>query len=349
MKKSPSVYIILLNWNGWADSIECLESVFNLDYDNYKVVLCDNDSQDNSIENIKKWANGDISTHCKSKDLKIKNLVITNLVKPIKWTFLTKKQSLDKDLEQLTTPLTLIQTGENLGFAGGNNVGLEFGLNQGADFCWLLNNDTVVEPDSLREMVNHSEELRKKGIKNTCGSVQCFYDDPNIIQALGGFKINRYTGICSDTLGRYLKKSDSIDHEKYEQELDAIQGCSWLIPKEFIKDIGLMEHKYFLYFEEVDWITRSKNSYAMTYSPKAIVYHKEGSSIGSKSFASGPSVLAEFYTARARIMYMKKFYKIKLPLVYLSLVLQAINRIKQRKNENAKILLKVILGKRKLN
>ena len=348
MENFPRIHIVLLNWNGWQDSIECLESVFNLDYPNFQVVLCDNDSQDNSIAHIESWARGELAAQCKSSNAHIQQLAQARYPKPISYQTLTKAEAMDEELPNVETPLVLIQTGANLGFAGGNNVGLQFALNQGTEFCWLLNNDTVVEPDALREMVLHSKSLRAKGVKNTCGSVQCFYDDPEVIQALGGFKINRYTGICSDTIGRYLKRKESHDHEAYAKSMDTIQGCSWLLPREFLLEIGLMEHAYFLYFEEIDWVTRAQGTYSLTYAPGATVYHKEGSSIGSKSFSSGPSVMAEFYTARARLMYMKKFYSQRLPLVYTTLFLQMLNRIRQRRFANAKTIFQILIGKRTL-
>lgn len=348
MQTTPRVHIVILNWNGWQDTIECLESVFNLDYPNFQVVLCDNDSQDGSLAHIESWARGEIAGQCKSSNAHLQQLTKARYPKPISYQTLTNANAMNEGFPKVEAPLVLIQTGANLGFAGGNNVGLQFALNQGTEFCWLLNNDTVVEPDALREMVLHSSSLRAKGIKNTCGSIQCFYDDPEVIQALGGFKINRYTGICSDTVGRYLKRKESHDHEAYAESLDTIQGCSWLLPREFLLEIGLMEHAYFLYFEEIDWVTRAQASYSLTYAPNAVVYHKEGSSIGSKSFSSGPSVMAEFYTARARLMYMKKFYALRLPLVYTTLFLQMINRLRQRRFANAKTLFQILMGKRTL-
>lgn len=347
MNSDPRVHIVILNWNGWRDTLECLESVFKLDYPNFQVVVCDNDSSDNSLEQIESWARGDLEAPIASDNPHIQELCLPEIAKPIQTIRIAKSNRENfRTPGQAIYPLVLLETGGNLGFAGGNNVGLRWALEQGTDYCWLLNNDTVVEPDALSKMVTHSKALTEAGIKNTCGSVQCFYDDPEIVQALGGFKINRFTGICSDTIGRYLKRTDNIDHTASAKSLDTIQGCSWLIPRSYLEEIGLMEHSYFLYYEEIDWVTRAKERYQLTYAPDAVVYHKEGSSIGSKSFSSGPSVMAEFYTARARLMYMTKFYKVRLPLVYLTILLQAINRVRQKRLDNALMLIKVLFGKR---
>lgn len=350
MNSDPRVHIVILNWNGWRDTLECLESVFKLDYPNFQVIVCDNNSSDNSLEQIESWARGDLEASIASDDPHIREICSPKFAKPIQNIRISESNKENhKETGQPTCPLVLIETGGNLGFAGGNNVGLRWALDQGTDYCWLLNNDTVVEPDALSKMVAHSKALTETGIANTCGSVQCFYDDPGIVQALGGFKINRFTGICSDTVGRYLKRTDNIDHDASAKSLDTIQGCSWLIPRTYLEEIGLMEHSYFLYYEEIDWVTRAKEKYRLTYAPDAIVYHKEGSSIGSKSFSSGPSVMAEFYTARARLMYMTKFYKLRLPLVYLTIFLQAVNRVRQKRLDNALMLIKVLFGKRSFN
>lgn len=346
MEEFPRVHIVILNWNGWRDTIECLESVFRLDYPNYQVVVCDNNSSDNSVEMIESWASGDLIAETASSHPTIRSLVEPHISKPISFTTLTRTVAESKNQVHNDVPLVIIRTGGNLGFAGGNNVGLRFAQQQRTDYCWLLNNDTVVDPNSLNAMVGHSQRLTAQGRPNTCGSIQCFYDDPDIVQALGGFKINRWSGICSDTFGRYLHIDSPIDHESYMRELDAVHGCSWLIPVRFLEEIGLMEERYFLYYEEIDWATRSKDTFELTYAPAAKIYHKEGSSIGSKSLKKGPSTFSEFYLARSRLKFMSNFFPLRLPFVYASLCLQTLNRLRQKRFANAGILSRVLLGKR---
>lgn len=105
--ESDLVYIIILNWNGWQDTVECVVSCLNLRHDNCRILIVDNGSTDGSE------------------------------------TFLRKRFP---DTE-------LIQTGENRGFAGGNNIGISHAMANGADYVWLLNNDTIVDPDSLSELI----------------------------------------------------------------------------------------------------------------------------------------------------------------------------------------------------
>ena len=343
----PLVYIVILNWNGWKDTIECLESVFKQNYHNYFIFVLDNDSADQSFNRIADWLNG-------SSDFKIdaiqelRHLSSPEIKKPVSFLKCNQIHNLTKK-DIFAGGLALVNTGGNLGFAGGNNVALRWITeNQNEDsYVWLLNNDTVIEKDCLSEMLTHLQSKEKTG-RYTCGSLVKFYHQPGVIQALGGAKFNRYTAIGSQTLGRFLNDQDDIDHTHYQNEMDYITGCSWLLPVDYLTEIGLMEDQYFLYYEEIDWVIRGEKKYKLTYAPKSIVYHKEGSSIGSKTInRTAPSLLSEFYMGRNKLLFMRRHYPHRILIAYLVVFLQAINRIKQRQFKNALILLKVLLGKSK--
>ncbi len=141
----PQVAIIILNWNGWQDTIECLESVYLISYPNYKVLVVDNGSQDDSIKVIQEWI------EVKSRD--------------------EKKREIN---------ITLIQNEINLGFAEGNNVGIKYALgNYDPDYILLLNNDTVVDSEFLNELIKVAEEDMSIGI---LGPKTYLYNDPNRLQ-----------------------------------------------------------------------------------------------------------------------------------------------------------------------
>lgn len=347
-KIAPKVYIVILNWNGWRDTIECLETVFRLNYTNFQIVICDNDSQDGSVEKIVDWTQGFESVSI-SSDHPLHSLSFPNIAKPIKLEILSREQAESTRKIPNSSPIALIKTGGNLGFAGGNNVGLRYVLQQNdADYVWLLNNDTVVEVNALAAMVEECQKKSQNGKKYTCGSMVCFYQEPKIIQALGGSKFNYWTGVASQTLGRFKLRTDNIDHDDIAKSLDYITGCTWLIPVQFLKDIGLMEEKYFLYYEEIDWVTRSGNKYQITYAHDSIVYHKEGSSIGSKTLKRAPSLLAEHYMARSKVLFMRRFFPMSLPVVYVMSMLQALNRVRQGYKKNGWILVRAIFGRPRL-
>lgn len=313
----------------------------HLEYRSFRIIICDNASQDDSINHIKDWAAGDVDfTELRNNDLR--RLLEPPSGKPIEITHLTG----DKVFKMKAgSKITLLETGGNLGFAGGNNVGIKYALSDpNCSYVWLLNNDTVVESDTLSRMVCHSSSLSKQGIKNTCGSLVCFYDEPKVIQSLGGGSHNPWTGIGKTSTGRYLRRDTDLDHEKVASELSYIHGCSWLLPRKFFDDVGLMEEQYFLYYEELDWCYRSQGQYTLTYASDAVVYHKEGSAIGSRSYQRGPSTLSDYYMARSRRLFMRKFAPRQLWLVYATLLLQAANRIRQLKFKNSIAILKGTFG-----
>ena len=156
----PRVYIILLNYNGYKDTIECIESLHKVSYSNFSIVVVDNDSQDNS-ENI---------------------------------------------LRKQYPQHTIIQSGSNLGFAGGINIGIQHALCQGADYILLLNNDTIVEPNFLEPLIIEAEKTDGVGIVG--GKINYYYSK-NKIWSAGGY-ISELKG-CGYHYGK-----DEVDVGQYD-------------------------------------------------------------------------------------------------------------------------------------
>lgn len=140
------IYIIVLNWNGWHDTLECLESLLQLQFPNYRVMVCDNASEDGSEARIRQWL-----------------------------TQLPPHQS---------ERFTLVQTGENRGYGPGNNVGIRLALEDPAmEAVWILNNDVVVDPHALSALYEYHLAHPLRGL---IGSKLRFYASPDRIQAVGG-------------------------------------------------------------------------------------------------------------------------------------------------------------------
>ncbi len=339
---TPKTYIVILNWNNYKDTIECLESLLNLEYTNFQIILCDNNSHDNSIQHITDWAKG------KQTPEKTKTQNLTQLKKPISYCILTRKQSetasslMDKTHEELI----IIKTGDNLGFAGGNNVGLRYALKRNDfDYIWLLNNDTVVNNDCLSKMVKYSQ---RQPTNNLCGSLLVFYDNPELIQAPGGYQYNKWTGRASPIIKRGTSINETLNHQALEKKLSYICAASWLIPKQFLLDIGLMTEDYFLYGEEIDWCLRNNGKYKLCYCPDAIVYHKEGATIGSESLNRESSLFSEFHQFKNKLLITRRFFPRNISLVYITVFLQMINRLRKGQWEKAKLICQILLGKNTL-
>jgi GT2 family glycosyltransferase len=227
------VYVIVLNWNGKEDTLDCLESLRSTNYDNYKIVLVDNGSEDDSVEAVKK-----------------------NFPE-----------------------VDVVETGKNLGFAGGNNVGIEYAIKEGADYVFLVNNDTTVHPDYLKELVEVAESDLKIGMT---GSKIYYHGEPERIWFAGG-KIN-----WLKNKGEHIGL-DEIDKGQYDQikEVGYLTGCALLVKREVVEKVGVLEDDYFLYYEDVDYSLRIKNTgYKVVYVPKSKIYHKVSRSTkpGSASY-----------------------------------------------------------------
>jgi GT2 family glycosyltransferase len=337
------VCIILVNWNGADDTIECLESLIRLSHRNCQIVVCDNDSSDLSVEKIQQWASGSYVPEF-ARGTITERLLHREKTAGMSIATVERSEAEEGPGTVRAQPhLLLIRTGANLGFAGANNVGMRYALNSNRfDYVWLVNNDTVVDADALTSMLNRIEQCAQPAI---CGSKILFYDEPTVIQALGGARYNRWTGISSTTLGRNLKDRDVIDHRDYEGKMSYIAGASCLVPVSFIKDVGLMSEDYFLYCEEIDWTLRASGRYDLVYAEDSRVYHKEGSSIGSPTGDRPSSLLSEFYIFRNKLKVVRAFNPWAIPVAYGAMLMQAFNRMRRGQWDKAMLILKIFFGK----
>jgi GT2 family glycosyltransferase len=332
--EQPRVYVILLNWNGWRDTIECLESVFRLSYPRFTVIVCDNASSDGSMEKIEGWAKGFVAASCDSPDLA--RLTVPSIPKPLGFDYIFSSGEGATSLSS-GSRLLLIQTGTNLGFAGGNNVGIRYALARGDfDYVWLLNNDTVVESDSLSAMVRMAEADPKLGI---CGSQLRSYVFPHEIQTMGGRRYSRWSGRT-----RPLQELATPQVSTTPGAPDYIEGASMLISRRCLEAVGLLEESYFLYYEELDLVGRAQPVFNFGYSAASVVYHKEGASIGTASARADRSALSEFYQARNRIVFTRRHHAWFLPSVIAVTGLSALQRIVIGRPKNAAAIIRGALA-----
>jgi len=353
----PKVAIIILNWNGWKDTIECLESVFRNTYPNYQVIVVDNGSTDGSMEKIKAWADGKQEVLTPEPTHPLYHLSHPPIKKPIPYIYYTREEAEKggnfKLEEKLTKacqryrklyskklnstspyPLIFIQTGDNLGFAGGNNVGLRYvNKKYEHDYAWLLNNDVVIDEDALIEMVKLGENNKKIGM---VGSKQLYYDRPNIILVLGGTNQITYSSfgerIC-------YSEEDKIRFNKNFEIKGCIYGASILINKRVIETTGIFDENYFLYAEEIDWCFRAyKLGWKLFCSGKSKIWHKDGASSGKSAqkvffgrqsirFSLRKFVIVNYYTTRNRLYFTKKHFSKYFAIAGIFIFLQIIGQI----------------------
>jgi GT2 family glycosyltransferase len=340
----PKVYILIINYKTWQDTIECLESVFQLDYPNFHVVVIDNHSENNSLEMIEKWAQGAQEVfyqHAKQ----LKDLSTPSVPKPI---FYQKLQSQSLTSPALSTQLTLIQASENRGFSAGNNIGIRYaGLLDDYQYLWLLNNDTVVEKNALSELVRKAEENLKLKI-GLIGAKVMYYDQPCIFQCVGGGRYNPLLATPAP-IGSNEKDVGQYDIEELPSQMYLVMGACTLVSKPFIQDVGYMGEEYFLYFEEQDWAERGrrKGNWQLGYAYKSKIYHKSGKSTGGKNRVQMTS-FSDFYYQRSKILFTKKFYPQFLPFIYVSFIGIFLRRLQIGKAKHIPLLLKMLLQPNKM-
>lgn len=312
------VYIIILNWKNALDTVSCLNSIASLEDVKYRLVICDNASPDNSYEVIKDWLR-------LSENYKDKNIIEFN-----------HHQSEHYVIDDAAAEsVFLIQTGANLGYAGGNNVGIRFSLNQNdMEYVWILNNDTEVHPFALKQMILHCQEDAKIGV---CGSRLVYFHDRTILQGLGG----RYHPLFCTTshYAEHVPSYATYDDKFVESNIDYVIGASMLIKRTVLKSVGLLSEDYFLYYEELDYCLRLKNKFSIGVATNSIVFHKEGGST-----AGGKSDISDFFSVRNRLIITKKFNKWYLPTVYVSLLLCIANRIRRNEYKKAWNIFRYVFG-----
>lgn len=342
MVNDPRVAIVVLNWQGWPDTVECLESLQRLDYPDFTVVVVDNGSGDDSVAMIRSWAEGRVPVRSPFLDYDPSR-------KPLHCVRYGREQAeaggeegAEATLRQHAPwqRLVVIENGANLGFAGGNNVGLRYALARG-DFAyvWLLNNDTVVRSDSLRHLVRQMQEEPTAGM---CGSTLLYYHQPQFVQALGGGSFNRWTAF-SRHLGAFRPADQPVDARAVLAEMDYVLGASMLLSQAFLRDVGLMSEDYFLYFEELDWAMRAGSRYRLAWAPGSIVYHKEGASIGSGNKHRHSSLLSDCYFIRNRLFFTRRYFPYALPTVYLAVMGALFNRVRRGQWDRIRFITRILL------
>lgn len=287
--------IIIVNWNGWLDTIECLETVLKQDYLNYDVILVDNNSSDGSVEKIKYWA--------KHSDVDIKTryekLIYPLVKRPISIIEINHfndnnisnyfKIGLIKD----QTIIYLIKNSENLGFAKANNIAIKFARRfLKSEYVFLLNNDTVIEPNALRKLV---DVALKRPEFAALQSAIYYYDVPEKIWRVGG-------SILPWAKIKYFKKLN----KKNVIPTTFLTGCALFIPILIIEEVGLISEKFFHGEEDFEFSLRLKNQKrkaAVVVESK--VYHKIAIS-AKKQWKSGSEIILN--SALNRILNMRNYF-----------------------------------------
>ena len=230
---SNRIAIILLNWNSYEHTSNCIKSLLECKGQGFDVIIVDNGSADASGAQLK------------------------------------------KDFPHII----LLQQSENLGFAGGNNRGFEYALSNGYEYAMMLNNDVFVEPSFVFHLTNYMDYHPE------IGAIQpkiFFHTKRNKVWNGG----SRFASFFGWTYSKnYMRNEGPIQHTLHE--VDWITGCAMMVRTSILKEIGLLNENYFIYYEDVDLSFRiRKAGFKMIFHPDAVIYHIAGMS--NKSKKKGP-------------------------------------------------------------
>jgi GT2 family glycosyltransferase len=235
--------------------------------------------------------------------------------------------------------LYLVQNPSNMGFAGGNNVGVRLALNDvSCSYVWLLNNDTTVNAETLPAAVARMQADPTLGI---CGATLVYAQDRRTVQALGGAAYSPITGRSRHIGAFSTLDSQLMSDDQVEAGMSYVVGASMLVRREFLENVGLMREDYFLYCEELDWALRARGRYRLGYASESIVFHKEGASIGTA--ATGGSPLSCYYLFRNRLRVSARFFPLYLPLVLVFAVIDATKLAARGQWKNVRAALRGLL------
>jgi GT2 family glycosyltransferase len=253
-----NVCVVIVNWNGKKDTLECIESIYKAPVSNQpsSIVVVDNGSTDGSVAALKN-------------------------------TF---------------PSVTVITNSSNLGFTGGNNIGIQFALDHGARYVWLLNNDTIIHKNTLPELLDafHSPQVGIVAPKIYFFPGREFHHDRYKEGERG--KVIWYAGGTIDWANMFASHRgvDEVDHGQYDEveETEFITGCSMCIRSEVIEEIGLLDNRYYVYLEDLDYSFRTKRAgFRLMYAPQSIIWHKNAGST-----ARPGNLLHQYYQTRNRLL-----------------------------------------------
>ncbi|HYA87065.1 MAG TPA: glycosyltransferase family 2 protein [Nitrospirota bacterium] len=242
MTDHKRIFAILVNWNGFRDTIECLKSLFDKLQKDINIVILDNASSDGSLQNIEGWA--------------LENKVKYDIIVTHADTYTIQRHS-----------LTIISLNSNLGFGTASNIGIRFAIFNNADYILLLNNDTLAKDDFLQSLMKTALSVPDAGIIG--GLIRC-YPNQGKVWFSGGHIDSRRGAF-------YHRVNDCAD----QRESDFITGCLMLIPVHVFQKVGYFDERYFLNVEDIEFSRRVKAAgYKIIVNCNAVIYHKVSATIG---------------------------------------------------------------------
>jgi GT2 family glycosyltransferase len=311
----PKVAVVILNWNGWRDTIECLESLFQVSYESMFVIVVDNGSTDDSIRRLREYCQG--GTEIQSFILRLEGG--TQPVSKVEYAREDAVRVSLKNSRGIDVPpkrmLTLIRNEQNYGFAEGCNIGMRYALAAvDPEYILLLNNDTVVDPGLLTEMIRVGESDKGIGI---LGPKILYYDfnGRNDVIWYAGGAINPWYELVFFHVG--IGEADKGQYDSVE-ETEWCTGAALMLKRE-LAGTSLLNPAYTFGAEDVEFCMDARSrGYKIIYVPTAKVWHKVGASWKKLGRRIGRDVVGYFYFVKKNFSRAVYAYHV---LLFIALVL----------------------------
>lgn len=244
----PPIAVILVSWNNFEDTAECLESLGRVDYPDVRIVVVDNASTDGTAARLRARFPG----------------------------------------------VSVLENNANLGLAAGNNAGVRHALAAGAEYGLILNNDTVVDPQILRAFLAAAAARPDAAF---FGAKICRYDEPRRIwwartrwDPAQGLFVHEGAG----------ELDDGVSFEE-PAEIAYANGCALFFRMATAREIGLMDERFFVYFEEIEWCSRARRAgHRVLFVPQARLLHKV-----ARSNAGADSPIVVYFVTRNQLLWSR--------------------------------------------
>lgn len=294
--------IVIVNWNGWEDTVRCIAACGHLEDFNGAVLVVDNGSTDGSYDHILAWCHDQIKVASTSADARIAALEQRGF-SPLTLVAAGDEALVSSGMRDAgLTPrgLYIVRASENTGFGEGNNVGLRLAmLDPHCRLFWLLNSDAIPEPNALKELEWGCLAITEPLVS---GSVLLNYDEPMTVQALGA-KVSYVTLKTTHMLEN--APVHMLDMYPPIYVIGAPIGAAMMINRPYIEQLGMFDERMFLYYEEQDLVSRlpRRQSFVCT---RSRVYHKGGQSTKGGQTVADRSRRADYEFLRSRTLLSRK-------------------------------------------
>ena len=330
--------IVVLQYGRWRDTVNCLQSLVPaVKAGLARVIVVDNASPDDSVTQLHAWIGGALPAVPRP----VHDTVAAHWW-PLSGAATAWSIAGVGDFDPaLDHRWTLVQSHDNRGFAAGMNQGLRVALaDTRVNAVWLLNNDTVVAPGAVSAVCSVVDTA--PDTLGQFGTTVCYYDRPTIVQSVGWCRWNAWLATTHRVHdGASLTQPLSRDAHMPGY----VYGASWILRARALRDVGLLSEENFLYGEELDWTCRAAPRWQAKLIPDALVWHREGASIGaSADRPSARSELVDLCGISARLRLTRRFFPGRLPAVYSSLLGAALNRLRRGEPRRAAAVARLVLG-----